>query len=438
MNQRSFIPIPYFFGRIGDPTVNQANLVRWVAFDTANNYITVGSQTAASTIATIFKIDPTKAIVFQKKYTQTSISVKFDGVAVDSSNNIYTLGTQDDSGISRMLITKVNSSGGLQWSRRLGITTGQVIGKNIGTDSSNNVYVAGWAQLTTADKYAMVVAKYNSSGTIQWQRKLYQSVGNNITGGFTTDSSGNCYVTGYSTQDAGPPATSSGYIAKYNSSGTLQWQKQFTGPAGSFGNFDSPKVDSSGNIYGGGSTYIAPTSTYFLQKLDSSGNVQWQRSYSTSSVTSTTLDSSNNVYFCGQSEGGANYRGHIVKYNSSGAIQWQREINATLLGQDFKYWWAINTDPNDQLGVAGITGQAAGGVNNNLGMIARYPNDGAFTGAVTVGGTTYTTTAAAGTDASYSLALSSGTLTDSAAGLTDESVTLTETVTTIPISLVNI
>jgi hypothetical protein len=438
MNQRSFIPIPYFFGRIGDTTVNQSDQTVAAVFDTSNNFITAGQQSGTNTIATIFKIDPTKATVFSKKYTQTSISVQFDKAATDSSDNIYTVGSQNASSIWRMLITKVNSSGELQWSRRLGIATGQVFGLGVGTDSSGNVYVAGYAQLTSSDKYAFLVAKYNSSGTIQWQRKLYQSVGNNITQGFITDSSGNCYVSGYSAQSAGPPITYSGYIAKYNSSGTLQWQKQFTSASGSFGNIGFSKVDSSGNVYSGCSLYVAPTNTVFLQKLDSSGTVQWQRSYSASTSQAVTVDSSSNVYFCGESVGGANYRGHIVKYNSSGTIQWQREINATLSGQDFKYWYAMGTDPNDQLGVAGITGQAAGGVNNNLGMIARYPNDGAFTGAVTVGGTTYTTSAASGTDASYSLALSNGTLTDSVGGFTDESVTLTEATITTPVALVNI
>jgi hypothetical protein len=441
MNQRSFTIPPYFFGRIGETTVNQADNTPSVVFDTANNFITAGYQSGANTAATIFKIDPKKATVFEKKYTQTSISIQFEKVATDSSDNIYTVGSQNASGIWRMLITKVNSSGVLQWSRRLGISTGQVFGIGIGTDSSGNVYVAGYAQLTSSDKYAFLVAKYNSSGTIQWQRKLYQSVGNNITQGFATDSSGNSYVSGYSLQVTGPPATYYGYIAKYNSSGTLQWQKQFSaGGAGSFGNINFSKVDSSGNIYSGCSNYNAstPATTIFLQKLDSSGNVQWQRSYSDSSMQQTTLDSSNNVYFCGESVGGANYRGHIVKYNSSGTIQWQRVIDATLSGQNFKYWYAIGTDPNDQLGVAGITGQAAGGGNNNLGMIARYPNDGAFTGAVTVGGTTYTTTTAVGTDAAFTMSLSNASLTDSAGGFTDESVTLTEATITTPVALVNI
>ena len=446
-NLRSFIPIPYFFGRIGDTTVNQYDNTVSVTFDTSNNFITVGDvqlrQANGTPIGnpagTIYKIDPTKATVFEKKYTQTSIDVIFYASAADSSGNIYAVGYQTASGVSRMLTTKVNSSGVLQWSRRLGIGTGAISGAGVGLDSSGNIYVGGTGQINTAtDKYSLIVAKYNSSGTIQWQRKLYQSVGNNVCSGFFADSNGNSYISGYSTQSVGPPSTSSGYMAKYNSSGTLQWQKQFTGVAGSFGNLNKATVDSSGNIYIGGSNYVAPTNTVFLQKLDSSGNVQWQRSYSTSTIISATVDSSSNVYFCGESIGGSNYRGHIVKYNSSGAIQWQRVIDATLSGQNFKYWRGIGIDPNDQLGVAGITGQAAGGTNNNLGMIARYPNDGAFTGAVTVGGTTYTTTAAAGTDASYSLALSGGTLTDSAAGLTDESVTLTETVITTPISLVNI
>lgn len=451
MNQRSF-GTPFFFGRIGDTSVNQQDQVFSETIDTSDNFICCGLQglyqsngtQIGNTVATVFKIDLAKTTVFRKSYGQAGNNIQFNGIVSDSSGNSYIVGNQNAGGVARVLIIKINSSGVVQWSRRLGSSTGSTnTQRNIGVDSSGNLYIAGYTIITSGvDKFAMFVAKYNSSGTIQWQRKLYQSVGNNIVSGFTVDSSGNSYLTGYSTQVIGPPNTTKGIIAKYNSSGTLQWQRQFgTGGAGSFGNAGGIAVDNgTGDMYIGCSNYNAdtPSTTVFLQKLNSSGTAQWQRSYTASSMTGVAIDSSNNVYFAGEGLGEPIYRGHIVKYNSSGTIQWQRRIDATLSGQNFKYWWSISTDPNGQLGVAGLTGQGPGGINNNLGMIARYPNDGAFTGTVTVGGIAYTTEVATGTDASFSMALSTASLTDSAAGLTDESVSLTETNITTPINLVNI
>jgi hypothetical protein len=443
---------PYFFGRVGVTNANQQNQTRSVNIDGNNSFITAGNEATypsgggspiGNQAATIFKIAAAKTTTFSKKYSQTSVDVQFEKSAVDSSGNIYAVGTQNASSVYRLLLTKVDSSGVLQWSRRLGDSAGLAFGYDVGVDSSGNVYVGGYSQNNTStDKYALLLAKYNSSGTIQWQKKLYQSVGNNVTQAFSVDSSGNCYIGGYSTQAVGPPATTYGFIAKYNSSGTLQWQKQFLDGGfgnGSVGNIAGIKVNSSGDIFTIGSMYngSTTTSTRFLQKLNSSGTVQWQRSYSDSGLYSVTLDSSSNLYICGEGTVGT-YIGHILKYNSSGTIQWQRKIDATLSGQNFKYWWAIDVDANDNLGVAGLTGQGAGGINNNLGMIARYPNDGAFTGTVTVGGIAYTTAVATGTDASYSISLSTASLTSSDAGFTDESVTLTEATITTPVTLVNI
>jgi len=443
---------PYFFGRVGVTNANQLDQTRSVNIDATNNFVTVGNQSLHESngtqigdrAATIFKIAAAKTTPFSKKYTQTSINVQFDASAVDSSGNIYALGAQRSSDVFRLLLTKVDSSGVLQWSRRLGAAAGVAFGIGVGVDSSGNVYVGGYSQNNTStDKYAFLLAKYNSSGTIQWQKKLYQSVGNNVTQAFSVDDSGNVYVGGYSTQIAGPPATTYGFIAKYNSSGALQWQKQFLSGSsgnGSFSNVNGVKANSSGDVFLTCSDYNGSTglSTRFVTKLNSSGTVQWQRSYDTANFNGVTLDSSSNVYASGEGLGTPAYRGHIIKYNSSGTIQWQRRLTATLSGQDFKYWWAIGTDPNDHIAVSGLTGQAAGGINNNLGMIARYPNDGVFTGTVTVGGTAYTTDTAVGTDASYTLAFNTASLTSSDAGFTDESVTLTEAAITTPVSLVNI
>jgi hypothetical protein len=453
-NLRSFIPIPYFFGRIGVTNANQQNQTRSAHVDANNSFITAGNEATypsgggspiGNQAATIFKIAAAKTTTFSKKYSQTSVDVQFDASANDSSGNIYAVGSQTASGVYRLLLTKVDSSGVLQWSRRLGASAGLAFGYGVGVDSSGNVYVGGYSQNNTStDKYAFLLAKYNSSGTIQWQKKLYQSVGNNVTQAFSVDASGNVYIGGYSTQSSSAPNTTYGLIAKYDSSGALQWQRQFLSGGfgnGSFSNVNGIKANSSGDVFLTCSEYNGNTglSFRFVQKLNSSGSVQWQRSYDTANFNGVTLDSSSNVYASGEGTGTPAYRGHIIKYNSSGTIQWQRRLTATgLSGQDFKYWWAIGIDPNDHIAVSGLTGQGGGGINNNLGMIARYPNDGAFTGTVTVGGIPYTTDTAVGTDAAYSVSLSASSLTSSDAGFTDESVTLTEATITTPVTLVNI
>ena len=71
----------------------------------------------------------------------------------------------------------------------------------------------------------MSLAKFNSSGTLVWEREL-TSTGNNTYGvSLAVDSSDNPVITGY-TNALGQGGTDI-IIAKYNSSGTIQWQKIF-------------------------------------------------------------------------------------------------------------------------------------------------------------------------------------------------------------------
>ena len=73
-------------------------------------------------------------------------------------------------------IVKLNDyAGALTWQRFIGTNYTNIGG--IDTDSSDNVYVAGQDNDGTGTK--AFVAKYNSSGTIQWQRRL----GDPCTGG---------------------------------------------------------------------------------------------------------------------------------------------------------------------------------------------------------------------------------------------------------------
>ena len=143
------------------------------------------------------------------------------GIAVDSSGNCYVTGYTASAGAGNndVLITKYNTSGTIQWQRTLG-GTGADYGYGIAVDSSGNCYVAGLTNSAGAGSTDVLITKYNTSGTIQWQRILGGS-GTDISYGIAVDSSGNCYVTGY-TDSAGAGAQDV-LITKYDTSGTIQW-----------------------------------------------------------------------------------------------------------------------------------------------------------------------------------------------------------------------
>ncbi len=89
------------------------------------------------------------------------------GVAVAPSGNIYIVGNIS----TFMLIAKYNSSGTLQWQRSLGTVSNPEEGWAIAIDPSENVYITGYADVA-GQANNVIIAKYNTSGTIQWQKQL--------------------------------------------------------------------------------------------------------------------------------------------------------------------------------------------------------------------------------------------------------------------------
>ena len=144
------------------------------------------------------------------------------GVAYNPSNDLVFQLSTGSSGVSyRGELTCINTSGTVQWSKHFTTTYSTIERNAISFDSSNNVYVAAWAaDSSTTGGYALAV-KFDSSGNLQWSRKLDAGTGSQDQhAASAVDSSGNIYFAGYS--------GSSGLIVKYNSSGTIQWQRTMT------------------------------------------------------------------------------------------------------------------------------------------------------------------------------------------------------------------
>ena len=264
----------------------------------------IGVTSPNDGIGIIFKYD-TSGNVQWKKVIGDSGDNDIYGCVTDSSGNLYLAGdTNPNSGNGVATLTKLNSSGSIQWQKQLSGSSGSTTFRDIAIDSSNNIYVCGSMDAGPGD---CILVKYNTSGSVQWQKNVTRG-SNHWEGAFSIalDSSSNVYITGYSnngdnTTDDHP------FLAKYNSSGTFQWGRYFGSYNSNQGNSraESCACDNNGNVYVVGRDDTNNSSYWdaIIVKLNSSGTVQWKRSFGIQNLQtsgySIQIDSRNNVVIGG-------------------------------------------------------------------------------------------------------------------------------------------
>ena len=344
------------------------------------------------------------------------------GTAVDASGNIYITGlvsgTVDmDPGPGtayltgsgqKLYLAKYSAAGAHLWS--FGISgTGTDIPYGIALDASGYPHITGFFQgtrdfdpgtgvapLTSAGDYEIFIAKYDPSGNYVWAKSMGGTGGDS---GFSiaVDGSGNVYATGYfsGTADFDPSTgttnlTSAGsgdiFLAKYNSSGVLQWARSMGASSSDVGN--SVGVDGNGNPWitgyfngtvdfdpgtGTANLTAAGNTDIFLAKYNASGVYQWAGRIGGTNTDyghSLAIDGSGNVFLTGHFKGTADFNPgtgtfymsssnvsyfdvFLSKYDNSGGFVWAKRFGSTL--DDFGYAVAL-----DGLGNPHITGYFQG------------------------------------------------------------------------------
>lgn len=339
-------------------------------------------------------------------------------IATDGSGNIYITGltSSQGAGNSDIFVSKYNSSGVIQWQRAIGGANTETQG-GVAVDTSGNLHVTG-NTLSAGSGGNTLTAKYDTSGVIQWQRTLGDNNSEQSYGIAVDNSSGDVYIVGI--ESSGGVAGQNLLIAKYNSSGTIQWQRNLAA-AGVSDEGYGIALDSSSNVYVVGKTNSSGSGDALIAKYDSSGVIQWQRTLGgggSEILRRVAVDSSGNSYVIGTTfssgAGGSDFL--IAKYDTSGVIQWQRAFGGTGTEEGR----GISFVAPNTLYVTGRTDSAGAGGDDLL--IVKIPADGTGTG--TFGPFTYQSISL--TEQAGALTDGATTFADAAAGLTDQSTTLTD------------
>ncbi len=233
---------------------------RGVDADASGNAVVAGLFSNTATFGSTSLSSSGSTDIFAAKYAAASGAVQWaqkgggseadeaNAIAVDGSGNVYVAGKFKGSatiattalasaGGEDGFVGKYNSSGAGQWSASYGGSDGDD-GRGVRTDGSGNVYVAGTitgtvqygtVYATSAGGRDMALAKYNSSGTVQWVRTA-GSTDDDYAGGLASDGSNNLYLAGHfqGTLRTGNLSTTSAggsdvMIAKFAADGTVAW-----------------------------------------------------------------------------------------------------------------------------------------------------------------------------------------------------------------------
>jgi PKD repeat protein len=295
------------YGSFADDSANGIAIDRdgnVVVVGTFGGIVTLGGANLQSSTGTtdifVAKYSATGTHLWSKKYGSIGDDVA-NGVAVDTSGNIFLVGTAGGSadfgggplpalGASDVVVVKLDTNANHLWSKQVGSNATDA-GFGIAVDGSGNVFVTGYVQgsgqygggtLPASGSWDTFLVKYSATGGHLWSKQFGgSSVDEGL--GVATDSSGNVILTGAfqgSSSYEGTALTSAGswdiVVAKFSGAGSPVWTKRFGGLASDLGY--AAATNSAGEVFvvggvggvvdfGGGQTSALGSTDMFLLKL---------------------------------------------------------------------------------------------------------------------------------------------------------------------------
>ncbi|MFC1955407.1 hypothetical protein ACFLWZ_02565 [Chloroflexota bacterium] len=251
--------------------------------------------------------------------------------------------------------------------------------------------VAGLTESFGAGDEDFWVVKLTSNGQISWQKAYGGSLKDRAYSVQQTTDGG--YIVAGSTDSFG--AGSKDYwVVKITSNGSVEWQKTYGGVDPERARCIQQTTDGGYIVAGYTNSFGAGSSDIWILKLASNGNVQWQKTYGGSSSESTwsvqqTSDGGYIVAGWTESSGAGNSDYWVLKLSSEGNVQWQKSYG----GVDDDDPYSVRQTADGGYIVVGVTESFGAGAEDF--WVLKLASNGTVTWQKTYGGIS--------DDASYSV-----------------------------------
>jgi len=206
------------------------------------------------------------------------------------------------------LVLKLTSGGDIEWQR--GYEEG--VARSIQQTTDGGYIVAGCTASNLGGPGDLLALKLSSNGDIEWQRRYEGGGASSV----QQTSDGGYIVAGYYyiSLEEYPYESIDYWVLKLTSSGDTEWQRKYGYGKSSLKYVNSIRETNDGGYIVAGSYEFY--TAYWILKLSSTGDIEWQRGYGEGVARSIQQTS----------DGGYIVAGHalVLKLNSNGDIEWQR------------------------------------------------------------------------------------------------------------------
>ena len=374
----------------------------------------------------VSKLNSTGGVEWQKAYGGASDEAAiFVRQTSDGGYIVAGEGASFGAGSYDFWVLKLASTGGVEWEKAYG----GLLGDNalsVRQTSDGGYIVAGQTQSFGAGSYDIWVLKLASTGAVEWE-KAYGGSSFETTYSIQQTSDSGYIVAGYTNSFS--EGDYDFWVLKLASTGAVEWEKTYGGSDNDYAYSIQQTSDSGYIVTGQTYSYGAGSDDMWVLKLNSTGGVDWQKTYGGSASDwarsiQRTSDGGYIVVKDTKSFGAGLYDAWILKLTSAGDITWEKAYGGT--SDD----WVNMIQQTSDGGYITVGGADSFGAGSTDFWVLKLPSDGAITFGSS-SGATKTNTSATVSNTSVTGSTTSATITATSATVTTTSATATDTTATI-------